>query len=1552
MDSLKYQSNYLLVCNDALSLSCCDTTPTGFYWEGVPCDSDLDPERYCIAPASCAFGDRKYINTYTVCQSNLYEICESKRVRIDRGGGLVTGYLNNQFNIQYNPVSAGAGGSVTFGFDTVSFSNVQGSFSVSITGMTLNTLISLINGAGSGWSITQGSLNGLSSASIIAPVTKSFTNNYPSSTNHNFDTVQSSIIIEYGRGGPYATVNWDGNPNIFATGLALALDSLAPISTQTRVVYNPNYDKPSYASGAFEIVFDGTGIINGETACGYAKDNLYIKRNHLIYTDPSYVQITDIQNPIYDGGWFSNTTDEDYLRLGSGVYDGTDGTVGNLCQLESRRLEVGNIDGGPYPYDVHQFQCVPQRGGTIGTRQPIGSLSDGSDGYSWDGTEFDNLENTVVLDDGCYRVSPFFFLYGKEGRFNREPSSTRRSYIPPNCDISSTGSTGCGTGIVPTNCSLDLFLPKFSIYCPWGPFGKYYRGILTKTHPNQNPVVISLRTGKDYRPSGLMKTRGEWTRTDWIDLKFVVRPLVPFYLGSDDTVDDRAFGVVDVGSLSGFDIVSSGNTGCFPVSLTYSTSGKTVGDFVNAINAIRLDESPGAASRPPIFDFCLSHSSVADIPANKIVNVSSELYDLAVQTDSYNPSYGAVNPETDLYTFDDNEGPFGGSDILSPMSYSKMLPKIYHLSTNTTQRVDIYDGITTGRSAKLPPYGRLRTHRLPKETQPDTSQIRQKTGKSRETSLASPWWQAMNGSVQTVINVTPNPSLPSEIDRIEIECVNRKINVYGMLGGSTIGTASLDTKKNYEYKVSSGVFDLNNLTLTVGSTTFNPIVANSGSQPYPVWLDDYTYWSSTGLMPLNSGELTAVPTPINWSYREPLLEASRINLTSRGAFNLKSWIRQRTCYTDVSDSNNFKELNLAPCTPYDPDLRVNDDSIDCSSDMVYLNNYVLSYGCTSSTCKTEWYIKATRCSCDQVFRCEENLPHPLNQEGDSTANEGVKYGSLEYTNYSVGQPTIYICKENIHIDCDIPFLIKVPYQAVSSITGYMANIVNQLGTPRFIPCTSGTIDLYYADGAEFLNESLLFGGGLCPYNHTPPIYQSEDFSTFCNDCGGWCQFIDPANPTLVAKEDIPIQWPPKAYVVERGYPVFCSLNPYKNSIAEVCDDFGAPSYCGWDRIVGVKPYVPPEYLSTDGLPCVNVYPNDYLTALTRPMITNLKRGDLCGDGSETRYDITCGTKCCECDFRCNPSNGYLNYGPYAQPCFRDYNLEWDMTQFGYIYCNTNPYPSVLPCNYSVCIAPINPDAPSARSVIVNGLVQTNTSVVGFYREMTWPACGCIPSRINGTIEVTQTRVPLLDCASQTYSIDPSIPYADPETATPCNSAWAPNNSVYNLSCDPSDIAFMLDGHIYATYADTGVVRGPSCGPGNNHITENYDVYIESVGNNSSTPCFSLNQSWNVTTTRVYNGTSPIDSETLGIIHHSTGPTTTINPTWEEIDTGTYSSTEEFCETCNAQSDGVSYSSVTGWLKYNYFNSADWYKSSNLYGVYSASVDEIDVFPTGNCIGLI
>ena len=106
----------------------------------------------------------------------------------------------------------------------------------------------------------------------------------------------------------------------------------------------------------------------------------------------------------------------------------------------------------------------------------------------------------------------------------------------------------------------------------------------------------------------------------------------------------------------------------------FDCDGKTVGDFVTAMNAIMIADYDAH-----LFSFCLGSSDAANVPADKIINVSSEMFQQWIATDN-----SAFDPQ------DDNTYKFSGADLSSvPLGYGDMHTRaITNLATNSVSSTE------------------------------------------------------------------------------------------------------------------------------------------------------------------------------------------------------------------------------------------------------------------------------------------------------------------------------------------------------------------------------------------------------------------------------------------------------------------------------------------------------------------------------------------------------------------------------------------------------------------------------------------------------------------------------------------------------------------------------------------------------------------------------------------------------------------------------------------------------------------------------------------------
>lgn len=1526
-DSLKFANDSLLICNYALALTCCSS---GQYWDGIICDDELSVNKYCVDLDRCNFNNRIFLHSDSYCDQK-FRVPECQRLLVDHLPSLVTGVYDNGLQITVSSAPA----TINWSDTNITLQAPSNGTTVLTNSGSLTSLILAINSV-LGWGAANTDISFTSIGTIIAPTSYTF----PSIGSKYLATKRSSLDFSYGSNAETKTAYLHGDRNVFRSELHDKINQLSSITGQVIVVYNSNYQDPLNTDvSAFEMVFSGT-TSEGLPAAGTRKNNLIIK-DHLVYANYSDDGLNEVKYGDYTAGMGWRNTGENYLRIGSGLYDNTTATVGNLCPMESPQFSSSGSLTGPYPYSFREINCCPQRGHIIGSGQNIGYSEDGTQGYEVNQSDFSNLENTIYHNGSCYQLSPFYFLSGKNGKFSRDQFNTRKLFTEPDCNVGSctvddiiVPSVASGEYIPPGNCSLDLFLPQFSHELPWGPFGGYYSGVERAFHISAN---IGNPPAWEYKPSGWIRTVGEWTNTKYVEITVGYYKQVPFYMGlsPSNPYPDRYGGCIYFGgAATGFDPTSTGvaiiaNTGINRHRIIIPTTGRTVQDFLNIVNNIttlETDYHPACK----VFAFCGGGDYLANIPMSKIINISSELYDIAKIYNSYDPTYGTTRPDLDLepdlvLTGDGNEGPFSGSDIFYPSRYSDMWPK-YVSDTIVPAKLSVSqpDDNNYTRGFKPPPECRHRIFDLPKESGiGPTTNFRKKAGQSIENGITSPWWQSIPGSYETVINITKN-AIGHGIDALDVYVQDRKIWVLASSGGNVVASGNVNTNKNgFHYPLNSGVADLNALNLVYGGFT-TTIRATGTSIPYDIWLDDSSYWDSTTYLPVNSGGVGAVETPYNWSYREPLFDTPVTSIYNTQTAHLKSFIRRR-CNWQNGDVT--EDLSLDPCIP-EGATKVNAGQVVlCQNENVYDGNLIVSYGCLSRHCKTQWYIQASRCGCSTTYDCttETNRSHLFNHDGDRSTNtdrwsERLLSEAIIEDEYHVNQPILYLCKQNIYPTCDIPFLIKVPYQAVGSTTGMFYNYLQDQGPydSRFKSCENDEqLDIYYADGSAFplTPEALIFFNGLsswdkglmdCGESHTPALLQgilsSNSNLVFCNDCDGWCQYIDPENPTLVAYEDIPRTWPPTAYTMARGIPSMCSTNLYNTSISEICSPTETPDPCGWDKLIGLHPHLPYNKYDSDGIACMYIEPTDKLTALLRPMINNFDVDDLCGGGvNSTRLDINCSTKCCKCFFSCDQLVSY--------PCTQLFTLEQEVIIHDFTWCGTSFWYDNLAvsfvCRYSNCSDSVggNYSQPHSLNSLYSEKIITNAT----YQSHT---CGCKPTRITGEANYQYNIIETFPCADGSPDYW-STPICPPD-GTQCQAECLPDNYIAPFTCDQAD--YISEFRSGVTDVSSTSCAGPLSCP-TPHGRDTRTLVTESSQSSLDGFCFARTESWNEQITHDFGGTS----DPCGINGYFGGAGEIYNGSFINSRIGSLNAGPVMCGSCNGGSQtSQTLPYVTGWYQSNQF----------------------------------
>lgn len=1493
-------------------MTCCDENEP-IYWDAVPCGIDSYYRYGCVENSQCQFNDRKYISLGSYCDGTDVKICECQRFAINRIDQINTLSVSDIFTIEYIPSTSGPG-IIDWSDTEIEIQDPDnGTITIANTG-TVEQVFNYIDSIPN-WG---GILNTNIDNDLPATIIQEGIYNFNPSDSLEFDSKDSKFKLKLGT-LETSYINYNSDANTLANSIQSALRLLPGYDGNVDVSWNDNFS--TSLINYFEIVFKNDQC--GVAQSGVSGSVLNINYNHGYYsiTDPPYLSAmsgeygNDPSNGIRD-----YLNDPQYLRLGSGDFSSE--LYGNFCPYGVLNITDASDDLGPYPYDG--TQCCPQKGITYHKGQSIYPQLDNTSGYNRN-DKYSNLENTLIINNDCYKVDPFYFMFGRAGRFNRSHETTRTPLITPNCDFSKSTEDGGCANTLPSNCAVDLFLAQFNQNIPWGPFGSYFHGIEDQPHPATeiDGSYISIndpgRIGIDYAPIGTIKTYGEWLSTKEIHISFSFHRAVPYWMGSGDADDINLLGTIDESTIdANFDFDSG--SGCGLCTLIYYTSGKTVGDFLTAVNNVKTAPTGINETGCNVFAFCPSSNDVLNIPCDKIINTSSELYDLS---EIFGVSDGIYDASID-------SNKLSGSDIIgSPKPYSKLWPKV------STNNIDIIggassdtDGVyarlynttnnTDNPMAKYPPYCRLRAIGLPKSTDNTTIRPNRLFAGPNFTDnfgFKSPWWQGIQGANTNVVNLAIGsgiPTFPSYITRVDVDVTDRVLNIVVNSGSDVIFTTGINTIKNSGYTVVNFVDEINRMGFNSGGYTIWPVSATSGVTEYDIWLDDATYWDSSTHEPLNSGDVGAVETPYNFGYVEPIQDVESTNLISTSSLNLYSFIRRRCDYGE--DESNTLLPPMTGCVPYNATKFNISSRFDCDSDTIKDNNdYILVYGCASFVCRTEWYLKATRCGCSTEWKCTVDsgkyVAHRFNLEGNSNDNQNDIWNGL----FSVNQPILYLCEYALHSQCDIPFLIKTPYQIWGDVATFPTND-DGIG----FECGNSDIAIVYADSSHVDAEAEYLGSGpSCPILDT---YSLGATTRFLSECEGWCQYIDPVTAERVKKEDIPRTWPPTAYIAERGYPSFCSINPFSESIEDICNGT-FPQY-NWDSIYGVLPAVPAEYTRQDnGMPCT-IWPNYSsnglygLRVLTRPIINTLTHDDLCGNADESRIDIGCATKCCGCFFDCSSSDNTLKYGPKACPCYQTYSFDQTVTteDLPYLcsFIHRGGLGSIQPCNQCITYEGGGNSQPN---------IYGGTYDIGYTINFEYSVdicCRICPVGFSTTKTYTYSR-DVTGCVGDYYdgcNGDPSV--TPPDVA--CNSSGpcaASSDEVIGCPTllDLIETTYNTEVHTHTTginvrdaYTCGGSCVYNLCGRFSD-FEEITDVTID------NTYCQEVSRSWDYTFSNIAQGTSPYDSVNLG--YSRDGGSTLFQFTTVTHDVGSINIGAKSCADCpvGLTLPGIakSLAYVTGWI---------------------------------------
>lgn len=1189
-NNLKYNStSHLLISSNNVLTECCCTEDN--YWEAVPCDAFIIPTYYCINPSSCVLSSRKYVTQSVLCDELRNEVCECNVLDAYKLAEVRESGTSDAATISLNAGWSSCTGSITS--TSVSLSAINNSNSVRygwsfpFSGYgNFGNLIDAVNAATGNssfpFSLLSNYLPYINIPDCLSPTSTGF--GIPNGGSRDLRSINS-----------FFTLSWNGvesskiefPPSYDDNNLRIRIrNRLQQIPGLSQVTVDWRSSNPTDANGLkyFYITFAGD-------LCGVHQEPIEIER--VAFTTVNFIPNFTRENfrvvtAFYESEW---SLHEDPVTQAARNYSWV--PSGIPCPYEDANYTY-NQEVGFAPYNA-LIQCCPQRGTLVGNNQNLptnntyGSATDGDGDYT-----LPYLENTVILSESCYKINPFFFLFGEEGRFTDDPQKPYyQTFTRPNCDLVSSG---CDEG-VPYNCVEQLFMPSFHPSCPWGPFGAYYQDIEVDQHPNPY-TSLGSRSGIDYAPYATIKTQGAWQNTANILIELTLYKRLPFYVGSDATIDDRIYASIATGVIPTGVTVS--NNGSSLISINFNCSGQTIGTFLNYINSLRtFPDASGYSETCPIFNFCPASLDALSVPANKINNLNSEHFDIWKQlydnfggVDYADPFAGSTPgvsyPDADDYLW-------SGSDVYAvPKSYTDTLSTLPKAFNNTSV-------LTRFRQ---PPPCRYKKS-LPKENYGDYWNSKQPIS----------IWQSMMGATSPVLTINRKvDGFDTGITNLTILCTGRLVAINGVSGSTIVRTGVFPTNLNGSGYTSLDLNSaINSLTWTklIGGASYNPVVSTTGQQ-FPIWLDDHSWWNSVDFHPQNPYSAGAVKTPVNWSYVEPLNELPERSIYNNSA-DLESWIRRRCSWhsgTYIPDTTITNEDQPRFCLPSDASV-FTQGSLNCDGDLDIDGNWLLAYGCFSEHCKTEWYVQAQRCGCSQVVACGSEGPVDVD-------NPFVTDGTYA--------PTLYICEHNIRRDCRIPFLIKVPLQYY---------------------CYNG-IDACYNDIAQYCDSP--------PPDYIPYYEQSigcnfgvSDFSvptsymTF--DRFGWCQYIDPTLPVLVRKSEIPRTFPPTAYIWERSSIPVCETGWRAVEFEdEGFSALGGQLYpgCNYTKYAGIKPWTLPDY-TENNTACFD--PANYsgsLFAHIRAAVTNLITNTC------DRDDIDCNLSCCGCYFVCEEVGGddCVSDGPY------------------------------------------------------------------------------------------------------------------------------------------------------------------------------------------------------------------------------------------------------------------------------------------------------------------
>lgn len=1202
---------------------CCEPSNTGSYWEGIPCGAMNMPGSTCnTGDYANLFKDRIYVKDNSFCAGTQYDICETQRFRlflleectgvspihailVDWNHPTTTGIL--QYNI--------LGGVPTITIGTTGAVTPYTNRSFVATG-TVNDILGEITDLSATYYDNNFVVN------LIAGST--FINTFPFRC---IEPEQELNNLTLGNSGVLTTKT----PGIYfkysgITDAYLQVNDLDPIAIETRL--------RSLLNSVFNLAASDAILNTGYTEPFYTHFDLKLGCGHPFNKIEVDYALHGRSDPYPDRFQYGDDPAYSYYNPSAGGKRYYEWGTNTNCRWENSDLF------GVYPTAYDAFvDCVPQVGGKITYPQYNNPLISGYDKFANQfENPFGNLNSVIKYQDKCYSFSPSFFLMGMEGRLYKNYYYEKLKHVPMN-----SLNVSIPSGITPINCNHELFLPLFHANVPWGPFGSYCDGLEQSTHlawtypyntvenPETSglPSVLSVdyptpRKGYDYRPFGFMKTRGSWLKTELIELYVAIKAPVPYYVGSITGYDDldQLLQIDPASCINGISV--SGPTPCSPVNISFETSGKTVGQFVDAVNALRAYNYTGIQ----IFNFAIASDYVRDLPASTVVNVSSEIFDRNI----------LGYPQTP----DGDEDYQSASSIVMPKSYpyyhgNSELNRVWSPALLPTQ----YYGDVLNQSAYVPPACTLLADRVPKDSFAGNVQNQNNM-----------WWTTMPITIKDVVNIALNdPAFTSA--SIAIATGMMRLSVTGLFVASA--EIALD-RGGAEFTAADLVSEINSLTFTNGSFDYTPFLATE-SLPYDYWIDDDTS-ETAGVYSYG----TTNPTVYNYSYKEQLFDVSGTFTTS---VTLKG-LHRRRCNWTAPGFDPDQDPYLDYCIPPEATTLAT-ENLDCEGDRQVVLGYVLSQGCSSNNCITKWYIPAQRCPCDTVSRCSdgqpEELPHPYNQPVNGI--NGETWAKAGWAGYTVSQPTLYICEYNFYPICDNPLLIKVPFLVQDPEGTFFL----QAGSNPDLP---GANDFCNSDNPSLIIRSNLYGW--CQYIDWSEVKVREEEIPRSNlpeafimgrACGALCSTklwnYDP-ELTRVGFAEVSLADGPMYFTIPGG-----SIQPSdaRYATANECPSFTCFSCNSWDRMCGIG-IVFRDYIAyTNGC------------ALFRASINNATVDDMLGNGNLTRIDVDCSTACCESWFACDPAT---NDGYYTK------HVRHPWTQ-SVTYTYTYSYENPLGCDYSISSDP-------------------------------------------------------------------------------------------------------------------------------------------------------------------------------------------------------------------------------------------------------------------------